>query len=55
MFCVLELTMLLHNSKYLPADKSVTYATVLAKLRGLDFDRHSDRAEFRSLVAAFAG
>lgn len=54
MFCVLELTMLLHNSKYLPADKSVTYATVLAKLRGLDLDRHSDRAEFRSLVEAFA-
>ena len=54
MFCVLELTMLLHNSKYLPADKSVTYATVLAKLRGLDLDRHSDRAEFRSLIEAFA-
>ncbi|HBF14859.1 MAG TPA: VWA domain-containing protein [Clostridiales bacterium] len=55
MFCVLELTMLLHSSKYLPADNSVTYETVLAKLRGLDLASHSDRAEFRSLVEAFAG
>ena len=55
MFCVLEVTMLLHNSVHLPSDGSVTYATVLAKLRGLDFDSHSDRAEFRSLIKAFAG
>lgn len=55
MFCVLEVTMLLHNSVHLPSDGSVTYATVLAKLRGLDLDSHSDRAEFRSLIKAFAG
>lgn len=55
MFCVLEVTMLLHNSVHLPSDGSVTYATVLAKLRGLDLDSHSDRAEFRSLLASFAG
>lgn len=55
MFCVLELTMLLHNSKYLPQDGSVTYATVLEKLRSLNLKSHADRAEFRALVAAFAG
>ena len=45
--------MLLHGSKYLPED--VTYAGVLAKLNGMDLDTHRDRAEFRRLVAAFAG
>ena len=54
MFCVLELTMLLHNSKYLPQDGSVTYATVLEKLRGLNLKSHADRVEFCALVAAFA-
>ena len=53
MVCVIELTMLLHGSKYLPED--VTYAGVLAKLNGMDLDTHRDRAEFRRLVAAFAG
>lgn len=53
MLCVIELTMLLHDSAYLPED--VTYASVYAKLSELDLDSHADRAEFRALVKAIAG
>ena len=52
MFCVIELTMLLHKSDYLPKD--FTGSTILAKLRGLDLGSYTDRSEFRELVKAFA-
>lgn len=52
MFCVIELTMLLHDSDYLPEE--ITYSSVLAKLKGLDLTPYTDRAEFRELVKAIA-
>ena len=53
MICVIELTMLLHDSAYLPDD--ITYASLYAELSGLDLASYADRAEFRELVKTLAG
>ena len=53
MVCVIELTMLLHDSAYLP--DSITYASLYAELSGLDLSSYADRAEFRELVKTLAG
>ena len=53
MVCVIELTMLLHDSAYLP--DSITYASLYAELSSLDLSSYADRAEFRELVKTLAG
>lgn len=47
--CVIELCMLLHNSKYLP-ESGFTLASILETLDALDLSAHTDRAEFRTLL-----
>ena len=47
--CVIELCMLLHNSKYLP-ESGLTLASILETLDALDLSAFTDRAEFRTLL-----
>lgn len=48
MLCVIELTMLLHDSEHLP--EGTTYRTVRDALRTLDLTANTARSEFRELV-----
>ncbi len=52
--CVIELCMLLHNSKYLPQE-GVSLDTILETLSALDLTNHPDRAEFRALLERLNG
>ena len=45
--CVIQTTMILHNSRYL---NGTTLASVLETLNSLDLSAHPDRAEFRELI-----
>ena len=52
--CVIELCMLLHNSKYLP-EEGISLVTVLETLTALDLGAYPERAEFRALLERLNG